>query len=246
MTASQAQVAVGVRGGVNWAKFAAEAGSFEGSGTRLGPTGAIIIGVTLSERFSLVPEIGFIQRGFKQDTPGGALRTGFGYDANGNYSYGYFYSPGPTYLDHHLVLDYVDLAALAKFQLGHAPARPHLLAGVTAGWMTGARQYEAGQEGQKYDGQVLDPKALDMNRFNLGLCGGAGFTFTIGSSHLFLEGRYLYGLTNVWNGVVVRDINGGLVGTLNGYDRSIQCTAGWMIPLGKRVVADGAKAAPTQ
>lgn len=242
----QAQVSVGIRGGVNWAKLAAEEGIIQGTQARLGPAGAIIIGVPLSKRLSLVPEIGFVQRGYKQEIHGGWLGNRYVYDSNGNLGWGYGYSSGPAPIirDYYMVLDYVDLAALAKFHIGSSPMRPHLLAGITAGWMTGARQYYVSLEGNKFAGEILDPHAMKMNRLNLGLCGGAGFTFTIGASHLFVEGRYLYGLTNVWNGLLVTDVNGAKVGELNGYDRSIQFTVGWMLPVGKTRNAEGTTVAP--
>ena len=242
----QAQVSVGIRGGVNWAKFAAEDGIIQATEARMGPAVGIIVEVPLSERLSLVPEFGFIQRGYGQEVRGGGLGNGYFYDPNGNLVWGYGYNSGPAPIirDYYMVLDYVDLAALAKFHLGSDPVRPHLLAGVTAGWMTGARQYQVSTDGDKFDGEILDPHALKMNRLNLGLCGGVGFTFTIGASHLFAEVRYLYGLTNVWNGLLVTDINGSKVGELNGYDRSIQFTVGWMLPVAKRGNGKGTPVVP--
>jgi hypothetical protein len=225
MVAMQAQVAIGFRGGINWAKMVEIDGNgiLNGTQARLGPAGAIMIELPLSDRFSLIPELGFVQRGYKQKTP--------------PYSY---YGEGAL----NTVFDYSDMAVLTKFHIGQEPSRPGLLLGATIGRMLGAHQYFIDEEGNKDDGTVLDPAQLDMARWNLGLCAGAGFTFTTGKSHVFLEGRYLYGLTNVWNGLALTDLSGARIGELNGFDRSIEFTVGWIFPVGKRASTNDAKPVP--
>jgi len=220
-----AQVGVGLRGGINWAKMVEINGDgiLNETHARLGPAAAIVVELPLSKRFSLLPELGFVQRGYQQEPP--------------PYSY---YSEGEV----NAVMDYADMAVLAKFHIGQEPARPHLLLGATVGRMLGARQYLVDKEGNKVNGTVLDPGQLDMAQWNLGLCAGAGFTFKTGTSHVFMECRYLYGLTNIWNGLVLADLNGSEIGELNGYDRSIQFTVGWILPAGKRGNADDAHPAP--
>ena len=189
--ASQAQVAVGFRGGVNWAKLTAKEGIIQETQARLGPAGAIIIEMPFSERLSLVPEIGFVRRGYKADFHGAQLGNRLGFDSQGNsvFGYGYYNGNAPFIREQNMVLDFIDLGLLTKLHLGSIPAQPHLLAGLTAGWMIGARQYYVADQGVKFDEQALDPQALKMNRLNLALCGGAGFTFTVGAvsyTHLTL------------------------------------------------------------
>lgn len=221
---AQAQVAVGFRGGITWAKMVETEGVLNETKARRAPAGAIMVELPLSERLGLASELGFIQRGYRQKTP--------------PYAY---YPQGEL----NTVLDYADLAILAKFHLGQEPVRPYLLLGGTVGRMLGARQYLIDEEGKKDQGTVLDPDKLGMAQWNLGLCVGAGFTFTTGTSHVLIEGRYLYGLTNIWNGLVLTDLNGARIGDLNGFDRSIQFTIGWIFPVGKRKNADATKAPPS-
>ena len=155
-------MAVGIRGGLNWAKMTDKVEILETPEARIGPAGALIIRIPLTERLSLAPEIGFIQRGGKQEYRG--------------------YSPDLGYGQHqyHMVRDSAELAALAKFYMGSGLARSHLLAAATVGGVTGARQYNVGPDGGKADGEVLDPNESGMNLLNVDICGGTGLTFTIG------------------------------------------------------------------
>lgn len=212
------QAMVGFRGGVNWAKINSRDGLLGTPSTRLGPTGALVFGVPLSKVLTLAPEVGFTQRGY------GAEAQPFGF-----------------FSGQKLALDYADLGLLLRVHMAEGPpARPYVLAGATWGYLVGARMFQFNPWTNAFQGTVLDPGDVRtspwssgyMNRWNVDLCAGLGFIFTAGRLQVFVEGRYQYGLTNIWNDVPVADVNGSPVGVLQAYDRSISVSLGWLIPLG--------------
>ncbi|MBS1569191.1 MAG: PorT family protein [Bacteroidetes bacterium] len=216
--AVQGQVSVGFRGGVNWAKMSSKEGLVGTPPTRLGPTGAVVFSIPVAKSLTLVPEIGFTQ-------------LGHGAEA----------SPLSFYGGQKLALDYADLGLMVRAHVAEGPpTRPYVLAGATVGYLVGARLFELDPWTNNYKGTVLDPGDVHtspwssghMNRWNMDLCAGLGFMFTAGRSQVFVEGRYQYGLTNIWNDVPVADVNGSPVGVLQCYDRSISVSLGWLIPLG--------------
>ncbi len=190
------------------------------------PQVALFADIPFGQRFSLVPELGFQQRGYVYDD-----------------------HPFPmSVLDHQqLVLDYIEFNALGKFYIGNEPARPHLILGPGIGRVVGARNITDEDFPWSYGsiGTVLDPGDLKMQLVNIGLVGGAGFTFSIGRSWVGIEGRYQYGFTNIWNGVVLNDFNGYPIGELNSFDRSASIHATWMFPLGETEAGSGGGADPT-
>lgn len=224
-TATHAQLFLGVRGGLNWAQMEGKEGILGDPGTLLGPTAALIIGLPITGHFTLVPELGYVQRGYHR----GQVPMGL-------------------FPEERLVLDYADLALLGKFHPVDGPTRPYVLVGATVGRLLGARLFQTNPFTQEEQGVVLDINRVrtshwsegPMNPWNLGLCAGFGFAFTTGSSQVVVEGRYLYGLSNIWNEVPVTDVNGVLIGKLNGYDRSIALNVGWLVPVGRSGPKDGA------
>lgn len=217
-----AQVAVGFRLGATWANMIFPDVDDEAPGdlnwettTRLTPAFAVMADLPLTQRLSALPELAYVQRGYTFEAPTGSV-----------------------FRDNHLLLDYLELNVLAKFHLGEEPARPHLLLGPTVGWRMSTRivydeKYDASQPGTQMVGGDVG-----MSTTNLGICAGAGFTFSVGNTWLFVEGRYNYGLTNIWNGVVLADVNGQVIGELNSYDRSWQFNIGWIIPVGGNSAPD--------
>ncbi len=220
MAPLQAQVSFGVRGGANWAKMAANKGMVQDVGNRLGFEAGVALGIPMADWFTLGPEVYYVQRGYHRE----AFPPGF-------------------FPEERLILGYADLAVLGRIHAADGPARPYVTVGATVGRILDARLYQTNSWTKEEEAIVLDPSGVTMgpwsekrpmSQWNLGLCGGLGFTFSIGTSQLLIEGRYRHGLTNIWNGVPVTDINGAPVGELNGYDRSISASLAWLIPLGQQ------------
>lgn len=226
--AVHAQVSFGVRAGVNWAKMVGNEGILGKPGTRLGPSSAIMVGIPVTPHFTLVPELGYVQRGYYRDA-----------------------TPPGYFPEEELVLDYADLSLLAKFHAADGPTRPYILVGAMAGRLLGARLFQTDPWTKEMQGVVLNTGQVrtspwsegSMNRWNAGVCAGLGFSFTAGASQVFVEGRYLLGFTDIWNDMPVLDVNGSWVGKLVGRDRSIEVNVGWMIPVGTpRTKQAGSKA----
>ena len=230
---THAQVAFGVRGGAAWSNMVFPDVDDDGIGdinwetkSSVTPQVALFADVPFSQRFSLVPEVGFQQRGYFYD------KSDF---------------PGSIFVEQRLMLDYFEFNALGKFHLGREPARLHLLLGPGIGRMVGARNII-----ENYDpwiigsnGSVLAPDDLKMPRLNVGIIGGVGATFSVRSSWIGIEARYQYGLTNIWNGIVLTDFNGATIGELNSFDRSASIHATWMFPLGEAEAVSGSGSDPT-
>lgn len=170
-----------------------------------------------------MPELGYLQRGFKQQVPSTA-----------------HVQPGAL----NTVLDYFEGALLGRFDAGHGKVQPHFLAGITYGYLLGVRQYFQPTQGEKGKVVTSDPGDSGMNRWNLGLSGGAGLTIKAGESAVFVEGRYDHGLSGLWDDLQLTDLNGNVIGKLNSYDRTFLITVGWVFPLSERQKSKDPKAAP--
>lgn len=222
---AEAQVSLGLRSGLAFSDVVfkqVEGPALPGldisTRSRTGLTGALMVDIPLSGHLSLMPELGYLQRGFKQKTA-------------------FPVRPGTL----NTVLDYFQGALPCRFHLGHGRVRLHFLAGITYGYLFGVRQYFLPTQGERSEAVSSGPDDLDMNRWNFGLCGGAGPTFRAGPSLIFMGVRYDHGLSGLWNDLQVTDIDGNMSGKLNSYDRTFQFTIGWVFPLGERKRATGTK-----
>lgn len=206
-------MSVGARAGISWPNTAVPQVETWNSKPRISPSFGLMMHIPIARRFGIQPEACYVGRGYRQEYAGlGQVKQADLY-----------------------VFDFIDANALLTLRLGQEPVRPHLLFGPTIGFMTGARILSE-KEGSVSGGSVLDPVKLRLNRTLFGLCGGAGFTFSAGASMLTLEGRYAYGITDIWNGLVFTDINGSTIREAHGYDRSITVCLSWMMPVPKRAV----------
>lgn len=213
----QAQLSFGIRSGISWSNVDFPQADGWDSKARLAPAFGAMLHIAATERIGIQPEVAFVSRGYRQE---------YGPLPSGNYA-------------EHLVFDFVDVNALMVLRLAQEPARPHLLLGPSIGFMTGARVL-AEIDGSVSGGSVLDPVKLKLNRALAGLCGGAGFTFSAGASLITVEGRYAFGLTDIWNDLTLVDINGATIRKISGYDRSFSLHLGWLMPVAKRALAASA------
>ncbi|HMN05146.1 MAG TPA: porin family protein [Flavobacteriales bacterium] len=175
-----------------------------------GLLGGLIADIPVSAHVNLVPELGYLRRGFNERVPVSAqLPAG---ELNN-------------------VLEYVEASMSARFHIGRDKARPHFLAGVTWGHLLGVSQYYKVALGKKGSVTTHDPDDLDMARWNFGLCGGAGLTIVSGKNLLIVEGRYGHGLSGLWKELLLTDTDGNKIAKLNGYDRSFQFSVSLVFPL---------------
>ncbi|MBK9177600.1 MAG: PorT family protein [Flavobacteriales bacterium] len=211
MSPASGQLAIGFRGGVSWSNMDFPSADELDTRARTTPCFGLALNAPLSLRLSLQPELAYVNRGYRLS-----------------------YEPAiDDVTGEHWSFDYVDLNMLAVVRLGNESARPHLLMGPAFGVMTGARLLTE-RDGSPSGGSVIDPVKLRLNRAQAGLCAGAGFTFTTGSSVLVIECRYAYGLTDVFGNLTLVDVNGVTIRELKAYDRSLSVSVTWLMPVPKR------------
>jgi hypothetical protein len=214
----QAQMALGLRGGANWANVAftpdERLADQSVTGARVLPAFAMLAELPLGERFSLAPELGYTERGYRW-LPAGPWATGTRYG-----------------------FKYIDLNVLGIFRLARKLARPHVTAGLSFGQLIGAEQLSEDKDGKVTERTDLELDLIRFQRSQLSALVGAGFTFTAGRSLMALELRYAYGFTDVWNGFLLVDVNGSTIRRLRTYERSFSLHLSWRLPLKRRTVAE--------
>ncbi len=118
-------------------------------------------------------------------------------------------------------LSYFELPVLAKITLGSGITRPYFTVGPTIGWLLSAKaEFEDGQIRLENDIKNTTKK------IDFGIVIGAGVSFSVKKSTLFLEGRLVKGLVNIDD-----------LGSFLGYERSIktnglQLMTGIIFPFG--------------
>lgn len=183
---------------------------------RVGLSGGLAVDIPVSAHFSLTTELGYQQRGFIEQVPasyqipGGALNT---------------------------VLEYLESPVAGRFHIGRGKARPHFIAGATFGHLFSISQYFKVTQGKKGPTSTRKPGDLNLQRWNVGLCGGAGLTMVAGRNHVILEGRYDHGLSGLWNELLLTDTDGNKIARLNSYDRTLLFSVILVFPMGELLKA---------
>jgi hypothetical protein len=129
----------------------------------------------------------------------------------------------------------LEVPMFARVNLGEA-GRPYLLAGPTVGVLLSS-DLSGSDTGIPFEGNLMDVS----KRFDLGVGLGGGWTHGFGGLNAFLEGRYVWGLSNLMKG-------GDMVLTSPGTDvtatvtfdeqgdeyqyRGLQVLLGFTVPLG--------------
>ncbi|WP_161597136.1 porin family protein [Dyadobacter flavalbus] len=211
-TSSQAQLSVGLRGGVNFAHF--------GSGDpvlnykpKTAPGFASLFHYAVSPSFSFQVEPGYAQWSAQiaetQTAP--------------NYIREYAYS---------IFLNYAEVPVLFQYKPNFGKLQAIFSLGPEARFL--AKPMKAKTKIiQYYNGQVTDQ--LDrtdrytgdfgVRKFDIGLMAGIGIAYPAGPFKIIAEGRYHYGFT---------DIYGNLTGSSSSvYIRGISAHAGLLYPIGK-------------
>jgi hypothetical protein len=96
-------------------------------------------------------------------------------------------------LDAKLKFNYVEIPVTAMFSLGSGP---YLFAGPSVSFETGCEAELEGDDGS-IEGDCDAEEEFPRKKTEVSLHGGAGFQFPLGPGQLLIEGRYIYGLTNL-------------------------------------------------
>jgi len=191
--AAQAQLSLGLKGGVNFSTITAENSNISVFKNRVAPNFAVIFNYQLSPAFSIQAEPGFSARG-----------TSARLDQAGPI----FSNPGVPYQiveKGAIKVNYFELPIVAQY-------RPHLTkkleaiisAGPEIRFRTGPQKLETTTatylNGEKV-GTVKRTESYSgddaVSTFDVGVVAGAGVAYPIGRLKVFVEGRYHLGLYNL-------------------------------------------------
>ncbi|MEO1261413.1 MAG: porin family protein [Bacteroidota bacterium] len=139
----------------------------DGFDANLGLTLAALYEIPISDNFAIQPELAFVQKGYK-----------FEADIFG------------TTFETKTRINHIDVPILAKVKFGNESVMAYAAAGPTLGYaISGSIEVDGDSE------SIDDWDAF--NRFEIGASVGAGAGIPAGNGQVFLDVRYLLGLTNL-------------------------------------------------
>lgn len=136
LTFLQAQIGLGLRGGLTWAKAELEEDNDKfNNDYLLGYTGSLFAEIGISDAFAIQPEVSFLQKGYKNTI-----------EDDGKY-------------ERKLLMNYLEVPVLAKWRIGSETIKAQLLLGPTVGY---ALDGTIKANGEKTDIDFDDVKRLDI------------------------------------------------------------------------------------
>lgn len=121
---------------------------------------------------------------------------------------------------YHRDIHYLQVPLLARLALGkeHKGAMGYLVLGPQVGWMLGdnAVHSDAWTPLDRINGRNEQYDLAIKNRFDYGITGGLGCELNTSAGHFLVEGRYYFGLANIFGAskadAFSRSANGAIVG----------------------------------
>lgn len=224
---AQAQISLGVKGGVTFSNMS-QSDLFKdlyNSELRLGFAAGIMAEIPLGGRFAIQPEIFWAQKGEnsrpKRDNIEGLL--------NGE----------PVYIWNDFTFNYIEIPILFKYKFRGQAVGGYLAVGpVISSALSGKVEFSLvdangkvlkGIDGYPASGAGEIPLEFgtgaldDFKSSDFGFSFGGGLSFALGSGQLVADARYVLGFTNL-------DVDSDE--DLSIKNRSIQVTVGYLFPLG--------------
>ena len=179
--AQAGQFSFGLTAGANLARFDTDGGASDleyGSLTRMG--GGLVLSLGLSRVMGLDLDLLYMQKGLSSEV---------GYDDGGAY-YNF---------ENEMKLAYAVVAPMLKIGGGRDGVAPYFLAGGELGYLLDAQTVE--------ESWMVNPDNTVTNEYDikdqleevaLGLVFGGGIDIPTGGATVFVEGRYVLGLSNIW------------------------------------------------
>ncbi len=176
----EGQISVGGKGGVSLSRV-----NFNPSVEQImlpGMTAGVMFRYIEEKNFGLIAELNMTQRGWKENFE----------ESDYNYSHRFTYLELPImthiYFGNRRVKGFFNLGPEINVMLGD---------GIKSNF---AYQDAADMEYFTNDTRHIEQMTMDIkNRFDYGICGGAGMEINLNSKHsLLLEGRFYYGLTDIF------------------------------------------------
>jgi len=173
---------IGAIGGVNIASISTDLEDVKSKNlTAFGIGG--VVDWKLRGNLALCFEPMYLQKGAKLEFPiveiGGVVETIFG-EMEGEFNY-----------------SYIEIPMFLKYSLSSSNIKPYLMAGSTIGILTSAKM--VGIDRIKEYSSRLDIKD-ESQSIDYGVGFGAGVAIPVGRNTLFVEGRYVLGLTDAYKG----------------------------------------------
>ena len=211
----KAQLSIGAKGGVSLTKTMGD-GFIQNYTGKLSyivsGNAGLFLEMPIAGNLSFRPEIGYIQTG-----AGASLGTSFNIA-------GADMPIGGTIRQR---LTYIQAAPILKYEFGgvESTVRPYIILGPTFNYMADAKLVSRADviifRTQPYR---IDLPSSAFNKFQVGAAAGAGLSFDLGRSKIFIEGRYERDFTRVYDVPIVR---------LPIHNQSFSLMAGFSIPLRK-------------
>lgn len=217
-----AQVSIGNRVGVSMFKgsFSADTDQWlvdvkQKSSSVTGASVAIPIEIKISDHFALQPEVGYTMKGNAYES----------------------FMESMTITK----LNYVDLTLLAKGIIGSGKLKAELMLGPGFAYGSSVRQQVTQVPAWYYGSDRtsnFQDASLSSNEFYL--AGGAGISYSIGIPRIFINYRYVYGITNIHGTVAhFNDITGSWTADIAQYNRGSIVSLGFLIPLSRSAWGSG-------
>ncbi len=179
--AQAGQFSFGLKAGANLARFDTDGGYSDaeyGSLTRMG--GGVVLSVGLSPVLSLDTDLLYMQKGLQWDA---------GYEQSGVY-----YSS-----EEELKLAYAVISPMLKIGGRRDAVSPYFLAGGEVGYLLDARSNSVSWMANPENASTNEYDIKDMlEEVALGLVFGGGIDIPTSGATVFVEGRYVLGLSNIW------------------------------------------------
>lgn len=176
-----AQFSFGVRGGITLPNVAFNE-DVEDEGVDylvyMGAAFGAVAELKISDHFAIQPELMITQKGFKVD-----------YD---DYYYYYYYGYGSSSTETKFRLNYIEAPILAKGIFGNEFISGYVAAGPVFGYAASGSTYFNGTK-VKFGEDEWD----GFKRFEISASAGAGVGLSVGTGQVFLDLRYLFGLSNL-------------------------------------------------
>ncbi len=179
---AQAQISVGLKGGVNLAKLEYSNDGLDSLNVSIDDknvTGLIagaVIEIGVVNHFAILGELNFIQKGTLQE-----------------------FADGSDFIKSKATFNYLEVPILAKLSIGSEKLGAYLLAGPNFSYgLSGKSSVEINIGGTvDKEEQDLDWKDDEIKRTDFGLNFGAGLQFGLGNARIFTDARYNIGFTNL-------------------------------------------------
>lgn len=194
-TFTQAQVAIGLKGGANFGNVYMTDALDDLAPDFKSATGAVAGGVaeiSFGKYFAVQPEVNWVQKGFR-------------FTQDINVPIGKFDIPAGVQAQ--IKTNYIEMPLLAKAKVGNDVIQAYAVLGPSFGYAMNGKLITRTRFLFEFDpiNTNLNFESLDYNRFEVSAVGGVGMQVNFNGGKWFADARYTQGLTQLYNFPVVNE-----------------------------------------